>query len=137
MGVIVDTCVWIDVERGMVSPGDVELFTRQEPVFISPVTIAELTFGVEMAQSDAIRQKRSAALDRLKRKPVLVMDEETGSVFGRISSNLKKLGRVADFRVQDVWMSSQAVQHNFSLLTRNGKDFEDIPGLQIILFVPK
>jgi len=37
MGVIIDTCIWIDVERGALSPADVATYTQQEPVFISPI----------------------------------------------------------------------------------------------------
>ena len=32
MGFLIDTCIWIDVERGYVSPSDVALFTKSEPV---------------------------------------------------------------------------------------------------------
>jgi hypothetical protein len=31
-----DTCVWIDVERGVLAPADVEALTEGEPIFISP-----------------------------------------------------------------------------------------------------
>ena len=136
MGVVVDTCIWIDVERGNLSPGDVQQFTGEHPVFITPVTIAELTFGVEMAISDAIRHKRIASLERLKKKPLLSIDAETGTVFGRLAATLKQKGRSADFRLQDLWIASIAVQNGFPVLTRNLKDFEDIPGLSL-LHIPR
>lgn len=132
MGVIIDTCIWIDVERGRLSPGDVQFLTGPEPVFLSPVTIAELTFGVEMASDEDIKQKRIAAVERIKKKPMLFIDDDTGVVFGRLAAALRKQGRGAEFRVQDLWIASQAVQHGFSLLTNNIKDFEDIPGLEIL-----
>ncbi len=65
MGFLIDTCIWIDVERGYVSPSDVALFTKNEPVYISPVILAELSFGAEIAKDERIRQKRMAAIDRL------------------------------------------------------------------------
>ncbi|MBN2715987.1 MAG: type II toxin-antitoxin system VapC family toxin [Deltaproteobacteria bacterium] len=136
MGVVVDTCIWIDVERGNLSPGDVQQFTGENPVFITPVTIAELTFGVEMAASDTIRNRRIAALERLKKKPLLSMDADTGTVFGRIAATLRQKGRGADFRLQDLWIASIAIQHGFAVLTRNKKDFKDIPGLTLIC-IPK
>lgn len=132
MGIIVDTCIWIDVERGRISPADIQLFTRDEPIFLTPVTIAELAFGVGMATNDQIRNQRAAALERLKKKPMLTIDEETGAVFGHVSSALRRQGRGADFRVQDIWIASQAIQHNFPILTRNLKDFEDIPGVRLM-----
>jgi predicted nucleic acid-binding protein len=134
MGVIVDTCLWIDVERGSISPADVARYTGEEPVFLSPVSIAELAFGVENAPGEAIRQKRRAALNRLKKKPSLVIDEETGAIFGAVAAWLSKTGRGAGFRVQDVWMASQAIQHGYRLLTRNTDDFTDIPGLDLVVF---
>lgn len=67
MGFLIDTCIWIDVERGIISPSDVAVFTANEPVYISPVTLAELTFGAEMAKDEDIRQKRYTALSKLRK----------------------------------------------------------------------
>ena len=134
MGIILDTCIWIDVERGIIAPLDVMNYTNEEPVFISPITIAELTFGIEMANDPGIKQRRIAALNRLKKKPFLLIDIETGVIFGSLSAQLKKMNRSSDFRVQDVWIASQAIQAGFKLLTKNIKDFADIPGLDLIVF---
>lgn len=131
MGWVIDTSVWVDVERGRLSPGDVMSITGNEPVFISPVTIAELQFGVERSADAAVRRKREAALARLRTRPVLVIDEQTGEVFGRIAAEAAQRGRGHEFRVQDMWLASQAIQHNFKLLTLNARDFRDISGLQL------
>jgi predicted nucleic acid-binding protein len=40
MGFLIDTCIWIDVERGSISPADVARYTGAEPVYLSPVIIA-------------------------------------------------------------------------------------------------
>ena len=64
-------------------------------------------------------------------KPILIIDEETGVIFGRLSASLRNQGRGADFRIQDVWIASQAIQHGCQVLTKNAKDFEDIPGLSL------
>jgi hypothetical protein len=81
MGFLIDTCIWVDVERGKLSPPDVAQVTDLSPVYISPITIAELKFGAEIAMDPSIRQKRLAALNRLKRKPLLRIDEVTGDIF--------------------------------------------------------
>ena len=134
MGILIDTCLWVDVDRGVISPGDVASLTGSEPVYISPVTIAELSFGIEMTRDEGIKQKRIAAVNRLKKKPVLLIDELTGDLFGKIASVLHKSGRGADFRVQDLWLASQAIQNGFALMTRNEKDFRDIPGLSLLTY---
>ena len=97
MGFLIDSCVWIDVERGVLAPGDVAAFTQDEPVFLSPVTIAELKFGAEVA------------------------------------AEIRRAGRHHRYRVQDIWLASQAIQHGYRLPTRNRGDFEDIPGLDLLV----
>jgi predicted nucleic acid-binding protein len=134
VGFLIDTCIWIEVERGALAPADVAAFTGQEPVFLSPITLAELTFGVEMAADSKIRLKRAAALDRLRKKPVLVIDEATGIIFGKLAAELKRAKKDPYYRIQDLWLASQAIQNRFKLLTQNEKDFFDIPGLELVIF---
>jgi len=131
MGILIDTCIWIDVEQGNLSPAEIVAVTGTEPVYLSPVTIAELKFGAECAATAAIRQQRLAALARIRLKPALRIDETTGEIFGSLAAQLKMNGRSHRPRIQDLWLASQAIQHGFVLLTRNLSDFEDIPGLQV------
>jgi hypothetical protein len=86
VGFLIDTCAWIDVEQGALAPADVATLTRDEPVFLSPVTIAELRFGAEVAKDPGMRQKRLAALRRLQRKPLLPLDGATGDIFGSLAT---------------------------------------------------
>ncbi len=134
MGVLIDTCIWIDVERGALGPADVAAVTGDEPVFLSPVTIAELKYGAENAKTSDLRQKRLAALARLKRKPLLMIDENTGEIFGDIAAQIRKNGSQHHYRVQDLWLASQAIQHGYRFLTHNRKDFVDIPGLALVVW---
>jgi predicted nucleic acid-binding protein len=133
MGFLIDTCIWIDVEQGVLAPADIASVTGDAQVFLSPVTLAELKFGAEIAKNPDVRQKRLAALRRLQRKPLLLIDAATGITFGELVAALKHRGRGHRQRVQDLWLASQAVQHGFTLLTRNGKDFVDIPGLELVV----
>ena len=134
MGFLVDTCVWIDVERGALAPADVAALTAGEPVFISPVTLAELRFGADIARDPGMRQRRLVALRRLARKPLLPVDGTTGDIFGSLAAQISAAGRQHRYRVQDLWLASQALQHDCRLLTRNSHDFEDIPGLDLVLY---
>ncbi len=133
MGFLIDTCVWIDVERGALAPADVAGITGTQPVFLSPVTIAELKFGAETVSDSTVRQKRLAALQRLQRKPVLPIDSNTGNIFGSVAAAIKAAGRGHRYRVQDLWLASQAIQYGYRFVTRNRRDFEDIPGLDLVL----
>ncbi len=132
MGFLIDTGIWVAVERGVLAPADVAAITKTESIFLSPVTIAELQYGAEMAANPSIRQKRLVALKRLKRKPMLRIDSETGEIFGSLAAQLSR-GRGHIFRVQDLWLAAQTIQHGYRFLTFNKKDFEDIPGLDLVV----
>jgi predicted nucleic acid-binding protein len=132
VGWLIDTNIWIEIERGTLSAADIHAITKQDPVYLSPVNIAEMQFGLEMLKAGAMKQKAVATLRRLRRKPQLRITVETGEVFGVLASKLKKAGRDADFRVNDLWIAAQAIQRDFSLLTSNAKDFADIPELKLI-----
>ena len=137
MGFLIDTCLWIAVERGKISPADIHAITRQAPLFVSPVNLAEIRFGIELMSEPRQRALAMAMLRRMRRKPLLRITGETAEVFGSLAAKLTQAGRGPEFRVQDLWLAAQAVQRKFTLLTANAKDFQDIPGLKLaVLKVP-
>lgn len=69
MGVIIDTSIWVDVERGRLAPADVAAVTGQQPVYLAPPVVAELEYGVLRAATAAQRNRRASSLARIKRKP--------------------------------------------------------------------
>ena len=50
-----------------------------------------------------------------------------------IAAKLTHAGRGGDFRVQDLWLAAQAIQRDFTVLTANARDFEDVPGLRLVI----
>jgi predicted nucleic acid-binding protein len=132
VGWLIDTGIWIAIERGTLSAADIHAITQQAPVYLSPINIAEMQFGLELLKSGPMKQKAETALRRMRRKPQLRITVETGEIFGTLAAKLKKVGRDADFRINDLWLAAQAIQRDFSLLTTNAKDFTDIPGLKLV-----
>ncbi len=130
MGYLIDTSLWIAIERGKLSAADIHAITKQAPIFLSPVNLAEIRFGIELMTDAKQKQRATATFRRMRRKPVLRITAETAEVFGVLAARLAKLGRGHDFRVQDLWLAAQAVQQKFTLLTCNPKDFEDVPNLK-------
>jgi predicted nucleic acid-binding protein len=110
----------------------VHAITRQEPVYLSPVNVAEICFGLEMLRAGPLKQRAAAAVRRLRRKPQLRITSETAEVFGSLAARLRKAGRDPHVRVNDLWLAAQAIQRDFGLLTSNPRDFEDIPGLKLV-----
>src|SRR6266487_3983898 len=113
------------------SAADIQAITRQAPVFLSPVNLAEIRFGIELMSDKKLRLRAMAMLRRMRRKPLLRITGETAEVFATLAAKLTKTGRGPDFRIQDLWLAAQTVQRKFTLLTANVKDFPDIPGLKI------
>lgn len=137
MGVILDTSIWIDIERGHVSPGDVAGVTKDEPVYLVPPVIAELEYGVLRSKTPAQRNRRASALARIKTKPCIGIDRETGIIFGQLAADLAHAGKTGSHRVQDVWIAAVAIQHNLKVMTHNLRDFADIPGLTVLTLPSK
>ena len=133
MGFLIDTNLWVAVERGKISAADIHAITGQQPIYISPVNLAEIRFGIELMTNARQKQRAMAALRRMRRKPLLRISGETAEVFGVVAAKLTRLGRGASFRIQDLWLASQSLQRGFTLLTDNAKDFKDVPELKVVV----
>jgi len=136
VGFLIDTGLWIDVERGRLSAADIHAVTRQAPIYLSPVNLAEIRFGIDSMTDAKKKQKAMAMLRRMRRKPLLRIGAETAEVFGALAARLAGSGRSHDFRIQDMWLAAQAIERKLTLLTKNPKDFEDIPGLKFVAVSP-
>jgi predicted nucleic acid-binding protein len=132
MGVIVDTSVWVNVERGRLTHTEVAERIDNDSVYLAPPIVAELEYGVYRAVKPEHRNKRLAALARIKKKPCLIIDAVTGEIFGRLAADLDGRGTPSNHRVNGVWIAALAVQHGMRILTQNEKDFQDIPGLDVV-----
>ena len=132
MGFLIDTNLWIAVERGRLSAADIHAITRQAPIYLSPVNLAELRFGIGLMKDAKQKQRATSMLRRLRRKPLLRITGETGEVFGTLAAQMQVAGRGAGFRIQDLWLAAQAIQRSFTVLTANAKDFQDVPGLKFL-----
>ena len=132
MGFLIDTNLWIAVERGRLSAADVHAITGQAPIYLSPVNLAEIRFGIDLMTDAKQRQRAMAMLRRMRRKPLVRIGAETAEVFGSLAARLARSARGHDFRVQDLWLAAQAIERKLTLLTSNVKDFRDVPGLKFL-----
>lgn len=133
MGFLIDTSLWIAIERGKLSAADIHAITKQAPIYLSPVNVAEIRYGIDLMKDAKQKLRAMTTLRRMRRKPLLRITSEIGEVFGMIAAKLTQAGRGADFRIQDLWLASQAIQRDFTVLTANAKDFKDVPGLKFVV----
>jgi len=133
VGFLIDTNLWIAIERGKLSAADIHAITKQAPVYLSPVNVAEIRYGIDLMKDAKQKQHAMSTLRRMRRKPLLRITGEIGEVFGMVAAKLAQAGRSADCRIQDLWLASQAIQRDFTVLTANVKDFKDVPGLKFVV----
>ena len=92
------------------SAADIHAITRQAPIYLSPVNVAEIRYGIDLMKDAKQKLRAMTMLRRMRRKPLLRITSEIGEVFGMIAAKLTQAGRGADFRTQDLWLASQAIQ---------------------------
>ena len=131
MGMIFDTSIWVGLASGQISSQAVLKNAGDEQVFISAISLGELSFGVESCSDPATRMLRIRSLHSLQQRPVLDVSSLTASAFGILAAFVKQSGRSPRARVNDLWIAAQAMENDYALLTANLKDFEGLPGLQV------
>jgi predicted nucleic acid-binding protein len=129
---IFDTSVWVGLASGQVTSQAVLKAAGDEQVYISAISLGELSFGVESCIDPATRMLRTRYLRSLQQRPVLDVSSLTASTFGILAAFMKQLGRSPRTRVNDLWIAAQAIENDYALLTSNLKDFDNLPGLRVI-----
>lgn len=100
---------------------------REEGLFISAITLAELQFGVAKS---AFPEKNTAALLRfLSIMEVLDFDDLAAVEYGRIRAFLEKTG--ATIGSLDMLIAAHARSENHVLVTNNIKEFQRVPKLRL------
>ena len=134
MGVIVDSCIWVAHAAGEIGQQDLIAAVGDAPVFVSVISLGELSFGVEACMDPAKRAIRAAYLRQLERRPILELSKHAAAAFGVLAAAVKQSGRSPRPRYNDLWIAAQAIEHGYSLLTINVDDFAGLPGLRLNSF---
>jgi len=67
---------------------------------------------------------------QLQRYVIVPFDNDLCKEWARICVQRKRLGR--PISVQDAWIAATALRHGCPLVTHNGDDFSNIPGLEVL-----
>lgn len=132
MGVIIDTSVVIEAERGRL---DFQRYTRgreSEAFGLSVVTATELIHGIERADTEVRRMKRSAFVEKvLETFPLYPVDLAVARVYARIWARLSHQG--IPIGAHDMLIGATAISRGDSVVTFNPRHFSRIEGLKIEL----
>ena len=106
---------------------------RSESLFLSAVTIAEISFGIASLPDGKRRQDLRARFDRFVARGfalrVLSFDEPAAHQYGDLMSYRRRLGR--PMSVLDGQIAAIARTRQLGVATRNARDFEAC-GLEVV-----
>ncbi|GMU39588.1 MAG: hypothetical protein AMXMBFR23_04540 [Chloroflexota bacterium] len=130
MAVLIDTSVFITLERRDLPLSALLSQLADEPTAISAVTASELLHGAHRADSEARRLRRESFAETLiEVVTVQSFDLRAARVHAVVSAMLASNGRAVG--AHDLIIAATALAHDFDVLTENVREFERIPGLVV------
>jgi tRNA(fMet)-specific endonuclease VapC len=103
-----------------------------EPL-ITTVTLAELSVGPLVAQSDEERFARQLHLQQAEADfDPIPFDARAARAFGRIAASLRLAGRKSRARAYDAMIGATALAHGLPVFTCNPDDFSKMAELEVI-----
>jgi predicted nucleic acid-binding protein len=129
MAYLLDSDIVIDHLAGDNETGRMLAHLSGEGLFISIVTYMEVYQGI-MGSADPVRVEMRF-LDMLNGLPVVPFSAEAAVRCARLRNELQQQGRRVRSRILDLLNAAMAVENDLTMVTRNLRDYRDIPGLVI------
>ena len=133
MALLIDTSVFVAVERAGGDPSDLLEKVGAERVGLSAITASELLHGVHRADSAVRRDRREKFVEKiLATLPIIPFTLEIARIHSRIWADLQAKGEVIG--AHDLLIAATALRYDRSVATRNVRHFERIPGLKVVVW---
>lgn len=131
----VDTSFLVDLmreaARGEPGPATRFLESRPEEVLGASVfVLCELAAGAELARDTARERERVARLG--ESLETVNPDTTFAATYGRLLARMQRAG--VQIGTMDLLIGTAALEGGVPLVTRNRKDFEKIPGLDVLTY---
>ena len=130
MGVILDTGVIINAEKGVWSIEEFIAGRQEEPFGLSVISVSELLHGVHRADTTPRRRKRSAFVEKvIELFPVYPFEMTAARIYAELWADLAARG--IQIGAHDLIIGSTALTLGFSVATCNVRHFSRIDGLTL------
>ncbi len=130
MGVLIDSSILIEAERGRLDLTQYVDPRAEEECYLSVVTASELLHGVHRAAHAGRRARRSAFVEGiLERFPLLDVDLATARAHARLWADLAADGSLVG--PHDIWLAATCIAHGLTMVTANVREFKRVAGLRI------
>ena len=134
MGILIDTNILIDFERGLLDISPYVKGREKEEFFLSVITASELLHGVFRAKDLDIRSRRSAFVEGiLEQFPIIPINLATARIHSQLWANLESKGIMIG--LHDLWLAATCVSNGYTLVTSNLRELERVPGLKVECWV--
>jgi|TARA_B110000495_G_C23041924_1_gene625612 tRNA(fMet)-specific endonuclease VapC len=132
MGVVIDSNIFIDIERGLIDADSyLSNLDNNANIYISVITVSELLHGVYRAINQNQKLRRSAFVEKIITNiPALPIDTQIARSHAELNSYLIKKGK--KIGLHDSWIAATCISLGYDLSTKDMKAFEQIPGLSLI-----
>jgi predicted nucleic acid-binding protein len=125
VGFLVDTSVFVAIERGEVAVEERFAEITLDEVAIASITASELLHGVHRAGRSTVRASREAWVEGLlQRLPVLAFDLIAARLHARLAAEVAQRG--ASIGAHDLLIAATALSRGLGVITRDKKSFPRI-----------
>lgn len=130
-----DTSFLIDllreIGRGEDGPASARLESlAEEELGVSVHVLCELQAGAELSKDPDRERSRLAEL--VRPLALSIPDERFAPHYGRLLAELRRRGE--SISTMDLLIATSAVTDGAAIVTRNAREFERVPGLQVISY---
>ena len=130
MGILIDTSIFIESERGRLDLMRHIAETDDDDIFISVVTVSELLHGVHRAKNPAIRNRRLATTEGVVEEfTVLDIDLPTARTHSLLWADLESVGQIIG--PHDLWLAATCLVRKLKIITANVREFSRVAGLHV------
>ena len=108
--------------------------TPVQHIYISSVTLCEMQLGLALLPTGKRRRALTVAIEALVREDFaqrcLSLDARCAPLYGKLAAKQKQRGMPCS--AEDAMIAAIALANQFTLVTRNTKDFEGMDGLVLL-----
>ena len=130
MGILIDTSILIQHERGTLDVARVLNGLDDGEAFLSAITASEMLHGVYRARDPGQRARRLASVEAvLTAFPLIPVDGVVARVHAHLWAQLAAAGTVIG--PHDLWIAATCMADGHGIVTANAREFARVPGLVV------
>lgn len=131
MALLIDSNVFIGLERRGLGIDDLRRIGPDEPTALASITASELLVGVYRSPPSRRTTARLVFVDAVcRRLPVLAFDLDVARTHARLWANLAAAG--TPIGPADLLIAATALAHGYAVFTENAREFQRVPGLVVV-----